>query len=71
MVLNQNIQPETIVDAMLTSEASWNATSTFSASLVTRLEPENKPVAFGFKINTLNASQPQPKPFSIYFDLGN
>ncbi|GBP21620.1 Chorion peroxidase [Eumeta japonica] len=34
MVLNQNIQPETIVDAMLTSEASWNTTSTFAAEVL-------------------------------------
>ncbi|GBP93379.1 Retrovirus-related Pol polyprotein from type-1 retrotransposable element R1 2 [Eumeta japonica] len=32
MVLNQNIQPETIVDTMLSSEASWNTTSTFAGS---------------------------------------
>ncbi|GBP91022.1 hypothetical protein EVAR_40730_1 [Eumeta japonica] len=34
LVLNQNIQPETIVDAMLTSEASWNATITFAAEVL-------------------------------------
>ncbi|GBP58735.1 hypothetical protein EVAR_35514_1 [Eumeta japonica] len=34
MVLNQNIQPETIVDAMLTSEVSWKATSTLAAEVL-------------------------------------
>ncbi|GBP43148.1 Putative 115 kDa protein in type-1 retrotransposable element R1DM [Eumeta japonica] len=34
MVPNQNIQPETIVDAMLSSEASWNPISTFAAEVL-------------------------------------
>ncbi|GBP72507.1 hypothetical protein EVAR_47085_1 [Eumeta japonica] len=34
MILNQNIQPEAIVDAMLSSEASWNATSIFAAAVL-------------------------------------
>ncbi|GBP15362.1 Retrovirus-related Pol polyprotein from type-1 retrotransposable element R1 [Eumeta japonica] len=37
MILNQNIQPETIVDAILSSEASWNATSTFVAEVLIEL----------------------------------
>ena len=37
MALNKKIQPETIVEAMLSSEAAWNATSTFATEVLKKL----------------------------------
>ena len=37
MALNKKIQPETIVEAMLSSEAAWNATSTIATEVLKKL----------------------------------
>ncbi|GBP92528.1 Retrovirus-related Pol polyprotein from type-1 retrotransposable element R1 4 [Eumeta japonica] len=36
-ILNQRIQPETLVEAMLSTKAAWNATSTFTTEVLTDL----------------------------------
>ncbi|GBP54288.1 hypothetical protein EVAR_32635_1 [Eumeta japonica] len=36
-ILNQRIQPETLVEAMLSTKAAWNATSTFATEVLTDL----------------------------------
>ncbi|GBP63021.1 hypothetical protein EVAR_43769_1 [Eumeta japonica] len=37
IILNQRIQPETLVQAMLSTRAAWNATSTFATEVLTDL----------------------------------
>ncbi|GBP22497.1 hypothetical protein EVAR_78675_1 [Eumeta japonica] len=36
-ILNQRIQPETLAEAMLSTKAAWNATSTFATEILTDL----------------------------------
>ncbi|GBP42934.1 hypothetical protein EVAR_87314_1 [Eumeta japonica] len=36
-ILNQRIQPETLVEAILSTKAAWNAGSTFSTEVLTDL----------------------------------
>ncbi|GBP62515.1 hypothetical protein EVAR_44755_1 [Eumeta japonica] len=41
-ILNQRIQPETLVEAMLSTKAAWNATNTFATEVLTDLRSIEK-----------------------------